>query len=91
MSTEKRSSAASDAPRVALHRRVIEFDAYDEGDAVSITGRLRDERPWARGTDKVEHVHDMDLSLTIRKDDLKRAVRSGQRSHDRGEPAYGVA
>jgi len=70
MSTEKRGSAASDAPRVALHRRVIEFDAYDEGDAVSITGRLRDERPWARGTDKVEHVHDMDLSLTIRKDDL---------------------
>jgi len=66
-------SAGGDADavsRVPLHRRVMEFDAYDEGDSVSITGRLRDERPWASGTDKVEHVHDMDLVLTVRKEDL---------------------
>ncbi|HVC70453.1 MAG TPA: DUF2889 domain-containing protein [Acidimicrobiales bacterium] len=61
---------AGGAERIPLHRRVIEFDAYDEGDCVSITGRLRDERPWASGTDKVEHVHDMELTLTIRKQDL---------------------
>ena len=32
---------------VAVHRRTIEFEAYDEGDSLSVTGRLRDERPWA--------------------------------------------
>lgn len=63
-------NADDGTPRVPLHRRVIEFVAYDEGDSVSITGRLRDERPWASNTDKVAHVHDMDLALTVRKDDL---------------------
>lgn len=56
--------------RVPVHRRTIEFDAYDEGDALSVTGRLRDERPWAQGTDSVEHVHDMELAVIVRKDDL---------------------
>ena len=53
-----------------VHRRTIEFEAYDEGDALSVTGRLRDERPWAADTDRVEHVHDMDLPSLVRKDDL---------------------
>jgi hypothetical protein len=56
--------------RVAVHRRTIEFEAYDEGDSLSVTGRLRDERPWAAETDRVVHVHDMDLAVTVRKDDL---------------------
>jgi hypothetical protein len=53
-----------------VHRRTIEFEAYDEGDSLSVTGRLRDERPWAADTDRVQQVHDMDLALTVRKDDL---------------------
>jgi hypothetical protein len=56
--------------KTAVHRRTIEFEAFDEGDSLSVTGRLRDERPWAAGTDRVEHVHDMDLALTVRKEDL---------------------
>ncbi len=56
--------------KTTVHRRTIEFEAFDEGDSLSVTGRLRDERPWAAGTDRVEHVHDMDLELTVRKKDL---------------------
>ena len=56
--------------RVPIHRRIIEFEAYDEGETLSVTGRLRDERPWAADSDRVEHVHDMDLEITVRKDDL---------------------
>ncbi|MGH9016608.1 MAG: DUF2889 domain-containing protein [Acidimicrobiales bacterium] len=56
--------------RVPVHRRTIEFEAYDEGDSLSVTGRLRDERPWAAETEGVEHVHDMDLTVVVRKDDL---------------------
>lgn len=67
MTTEERASVPS---RVPVHRRTIEFDAYDEGDSLSVIGRLRDERPWAADTDRVEHVHDMDLDVTVRKDDL---------------------
>ncbi len=55
---------------VPVHRRTIEFEAYDEGDSLSVTGRLRDERPWAAVGDRVEHVHDMDLRVEVRKDDL---------------------
>jgi hypothetical protein len=58
------------AVRVAVHRRTIEFEAYDEGETLSVTGRLRDERPWAAETDKVKQVHDMDLALSVRKEDL---------------------
>jgi len=60
---------ASDGP-IPVHRRIIEFEAFDEGDALTVTGRLRDERPWAADSDRVEHLHDMDLSLTVRKADL---------------------
>jgi hypothetical protein len=64
------TSPPAAAGSVPVHRRIIEFEAHDVGDALSITGRLRDERPWAVGTDRVEHVHDMDLALTVRKEDL---------------------
>jgi hypothetical protein len=37
---------------------------------LSVSGRLRDERPWAADSERVEHVHDMDLRVTVRKDDL---------------------
>src|ERR1700722_3620325 len=60
----------ADRRRLPVHRRTIEFEAYDDGETLSVTGRLRDERPWAAGTDRVEHVHDMDLEVSVRKDDL---------------------
>jgi hypothetical protein len=63
-------SDAAEPGRVPVHRRTIEFEAFDEGDTLAVTGRLRDERPWAADTDRVEHVHDMDLHVSIRKDDL---------------------
>lgn len=37
---------------------------------LSVTGRLRDERPWAAGSDLVEHLHDMRLEVEIRISDL---------------------
>ena len=48
---------------VPVHRRTIEFEAYDHGDTVSVTARLRDDRPWAAETGSVEHVHDMELGI----------------------------
>jgi hypothetical protein len=59
----------TETERTPVHRRIIEFKAYDEGDSLSVTGRLRDERPWAAETDRIEHVHDMDLAVTVRKED----------------------
>lgn len=57
--------------RVPVHRRVIEFEAYEEDGALAVTGRLRDERPWAgEREDQVEHLHDMRLEVTVRTDDL---------------------
>ena len=54
--------------RVPVHRRVIEFEAYEEDDGLAVTGRLRDERPWADGEEvgTVRHLHDMRLEVTVR-------------------------
>lgn len=56
--------------RLPVHRRVIEFEAFEEGEDLAVTGRLRDERPWAAGTEGVELLHDMRLEVTVRKADL---------------------
>jgi hypothetical protein len=62
---------SSSAPQGgAVHRRTIEFEARDQGDGLAVTARLRDERPWAAGSDRVEHIHDMELTATVRKEDL---------------------
>jgi hypothetical protein len=53
-----------------LHRRIIEFEALEEPGGIVVTGRLRDERPWAAGTELVEHLHDMRLEVHVRGDDL---------------------
>src|SRR5580704_13208912 len=63
------AEGASETVRTPVHRRSIEFEAYDEGDSLSVTGRLRDERPWAAGSDRVEHVHDIRLAVSVRKED----------------------
>jgi hypothetical protein len=46
------------------------FEVFERGDAFEVTGRLRDERPWAAGTVWVEHVHDMELRITVHRPDL---------------------
>jgi Protein of unknown function (DUF2889) len=53
-----------------LHVRSIEYRAFDAPDGLRIVGRLRDTRPWAAGTSAVERVHDMELTVTVRLDDL---------------------
>lgn len=56
--------------QVPLHRRSIEYDAFDAGDAVTIVGRLRDTRPWAEDGSAVATVHDMELRVTVRTVDM---------------------
>ncbi len=53
-----------------LHVRAIEYRAYDAPEGLRVVGRLRDSRPWAAGTSAVERVHDMELSVTVRLEDL---------------------
>ena len=55
---------------VVLHRRSIEYEAFDAGDTLVIVGRLRDTRPWADGADSVAEVHDMELRVRVRIEDL---------------------
>jgi hypothetical protein len=55
---------------VPLHRRSIEYEAFDAGDAVTIVGRLRDTRPWVGDGEPVPTVHDMALQVTVGVPDL---------------------
>lgn len=55
---------------VPTHRRRIELDAYDRGDDLLVVARLRDDRPWAAGSDQPEHVHDMTLEVTVHRPEL---------------------
>ena len=55
---------------VPVHRRTMVFEAFDRGGSLEIVGRIRDERPWAEGTDAVAEVHDMELRVTVEVDDL---------------------
>ena len=58
------------ADRTPVHRRVIEFEAYEEDGSLQVTGRLRDERPWAAEAGLVQHLHDMHLDVEVRIEDL---------------------
>jgi hypothetical protein len=58
------------ADPVPLHRRSIEFEAFDGGETLVVVGKLRDSRPWADGRDAVAQVHDMELRVTVRIDDM---------------------
>ena len=53
-----------------LHRRSIEYDVFDTGDALSVVGRLVDSRPWAADGQGVRTVHDMELTVTVRIADM---------------------
>ncbi|NUU22624.1 MAG: DUF2889 domain-containing protein [Streptomycetaceae bacterium] len=51
-----------------VHRRMLTFDAFEEGDDVLITASLRDERPWQSDARAV--LHHMQLDVRVRKADL---------------------
>jgi Protein of unknown function (DUF2889) len=55
---------------VALHRRSIVYEAFDEGEDLRVRARLEDVRPWADGERSVSLVHDMSLSVTVRVADM---------------------
>lgn len=54
---------------VPVHRRSIEYEAFDTDGSMTIVGRLRDSRPWAEAP-AVERVHDMELRVTVGMDDF---------------------
>jgi hypothetical protein len=53
-----------------LHRRSIDFEAFDAGDTLLVVGKLRDTRPWAEEGEAVAIVHDMALRVTVRISDM---------------------
>lgn len=53
-----------------MHRRTIEFEAFDAGDHLVVHAELIDDRPWADGERDVARLHDMSLRIVVRKDDL---------------------
>jgi hypothetical protein len=55
---------------VPLHRRSIEYEAFDAGDALSVVGRLVDSRPWVEDGRGVATVHDMELRVAVTIGDL---------------------
>jgi len=65
---DERDISPGDA--VLVHRRTIEFEAFDVGDHLIVHAELRDDRPWADGQHDVAQLHDMELRVTVRKEDL---------------------
>ena len=55
---------------IPLHRRSIEYEAFDAGESLLVVGRLRDSRPWAEGGHSIASVHDMELRVTVRISDM---------------------
>jgi Protein of unknown function (DUF2889) len=66
------TETGSTGEAVPLHIRSIEYQAFDGDDVLTIVGRLRDSRPWAVNeyAHAVDQVHDMELRVTVRLDDL---------------------
>jgi hypothetical protein len=54
---------------VPVHRRTIEYEAFDSDGSLTVVGKLRDSRPWAKAPD-IERVHDMELRVTVRMADF---------------------
>jgi hypothetical protein len=55
---------------VALHRRSIVYEAFEDGDDLRVRACLEDVRPWADGERIVSLVHDMRLSIAVRAADM---------------------
>ncbi len=64
--------------RLPLHRRSIQYEAFDEGDAVEVVGTLVDTRPWAEDGRSILTVHDMGLRVTVRVSDLTITAASAE-------------
>jgi hypothetical protein len=64
------TEAAGDGEPIPLHRRSIQYEAFDGGDTVLVVGCLRDTRPWAEDGRSAQTVHDMELRVTVRVADL---------------------
>lgn len=58
------------ADRVPLHRRSIEYEAFDGGDTLEVVGTLVDRRPWAGDGRSIDTVHDMELRVRVRVSDM---------------------
>jgi Protein of unknown function (DUF2889) len=53
-----------------VHRRSLDLEVFEGEGTFEVVGRLRDERPWADGVERVRHLHDMSLYVTVRREDL---------------------
>jgi len=56
---------------VPVHRRSIEYEAFDGGEVLVVVARLRDVRPWADGSSSISTVHDMELRVRVGLEDLR--------------------
>ncbi len=55
---------------VPVHRRTIEYEAFERDGSLEVTARLQDRRPWADGSTSPEVLHEMALRVTVRLADL---------------------
>jgi hypothetical protein len=55
---------------VAIHRRAIDYRAWAVDEDLVVVGRLTDSRPWAEDGTAVATVHDLELRVRVRTDDL---------------------
>ncbi len=55
---------------VPLHRRAIDYRAWAVGDDLVVAGRLTDSRPWAEDGREVATVHDLELRVRVRTEDM---------------------
>lgn len=55
---------------VPTHKRSIDLEVFDRGPDLVVVGRIRDRRPWAEPDVDIELVHDLELRVAIRVEDL---------------------
>ncbi len=53
-----------------VHRRTIAMEVFERGEYFVVIGTLRDERPWASGTEGPRHLHAMELGIVVRRADM---------------------
>lgn len=70
MTDHRQEPGAKGSEGDPVHRRTMDFEVFERQGDLAVVGRLRDERPWAAGTGKVEQVHDIELSVTVRRPEL---------------------
>jgi hypothetical protein len=58
------------AGELPAHRRTLDLSVYERPEGFEVVARLRDERPWAEGTDAVALLHDMELTLAVSRPEL---------------------